>query len=255
MSDKSQSGGPLDYVWSPAIQAITFRELGAYFYSPVAYVVLAIFLALCGFFFASDVFVAGSEASLRGLLMFILPMVLLAMLPLLSMRLLSEEMRTGTLETLMTAPVTESEVILGKFYGAVAFFKIMIAGTLLYVILLALFGQVDWRLTLSQYIGVLLLGALYLSVGLFYSAWTSSQIVAGVLSIVTLLVFTWLTNVIAVNVPIGWIKASLQHLTILTHYQGLVRGRLAVEHLAFFLSTTALFLFLTTKVLESKRWR
>jgi len=236
------------------IAAIAQRELSAYFFSPIAYVVLTVYLVLTGFFFTMTVFAPGEEASLRGMFEMAMPMLLVAVLPLLAMKLLSEEMRSGTIETLMTAPVTELDITLGKFFGVFAFYIVMLAGTLFYAAVIAYFGEVDLLLLISDYIALMLLGALYLSVGLFLSSWTQNQIIAGVGSVVLLLVFTWLTGAIAEQFQ-GWIRASLQQLTILTHYQEMIRGKMGLDHVVFFLSTTLFFLFMTTKVLESRRWR
>lgn len=231
------------------------RELSAYFFSPIAYVVLTLFLGLSGYFFSQWVFRAGAEASLRELLDgWAMPIMLLFFLSLLGMRLLSEEFRSGTMETLLTAPVTEAEVVLGKFFGVGVFYLIMLASTLVYAALIAAYGQLDPLLLLCHYLALVLLGGLYLSVGLFFSAWTRNQLIAGLLSIVFLLLFTVLAQVVADKLE-GWVRAVFQHLSIVTHYTELIRGRLALDHITFFVTTTVFFLFITTKVLESRRWR
>jgi len=238
------------------VKTIMMRELGAFFYSPIAYVVLTIFLVLSGFFFAQETFRPGGEASLRPLFGNTMPLILVFVLPLLAMRLISEEFRSGTIETLMTAPVTDLEVVLGKFLGVGVFYLILLATTLVYAVIIAIYGPLDLLLLICNYIGLILLGGLYLSVGLLFSATTRNQIIAGLTSLVVLLVFTLLADYLAGQVEKwAWLRVLLQQLSIFSHYRDIVRGRLDLGHVVFFITTTGLCLFLTTKVLESRRWR
>ena len=170
---------------SPVMQ----RELNGYFYSPIAYAVMTIFLLISGVFFVTSTFIPGGESSLRSLFQ-VMPILLLVFLPVLTMRLLSEEYRSGTIETIMTAPVGETDVIVGKFLGAMVFYVAMLVGTLAYAVLLSVFGDLDVGLLAAAYLGLLLLGALYISVGLFFSACTQNQIIAVVCSTIVLMVFT-----------------------------------------------------------------
>lgn len=235
--------------------AIMQRELNAYFFSPIAYVVLCLFLALTGYLFGQLVFIPGGEASMRQLLdSWAMPVMLIFFLSLLGMRLLSEELRSGTMETLLTAPVTETAVVMGKFLGAALFYLVMLACTLVFAVVIGVYGRLDPLLLLCHYLALVLLGCLYLSVGIFFSAWTRNQLVAGLLSMVLLLLFTVLANLVADNLE-GRLKAVFQHLSIVAHYFELIRGRLALNHVVYFLTTSAFFLFVTTKVLESRRWR
>lgn len=232
---------------------ITQRELGAYFYSPIAYAVLAIFLVVSGIFFLKQVFTPGAESSLRGLTN-VMPLLLVIFLPIITMRLLSEEFRGGTIETLMTAPVTEAAVVLGKFLGALVFFAVMLAVTLVYAVVVAMFGDLDVGLLFANYLGLLLLGALCLAVGVFFSACTMNQIIAVVLSVVVLLVFTFLASYLAHGVS-GVPGLILHHLSLDAHYRDFTLGLIDTNHVIFFLTSTFLFLFLAVKVLESRRWR
>lgn len=234
---------------SPVMQ----RELGAYFYSPIAYAVLTIFLLLLGIFFTGTTFVPGGRASLQGLVE-LMPVVLVIFLPVLTMKLLSDEYRTGTIETLMTAPVGETDVVVGKFLGAFVFFVVMLVTTLLYAIIVSAYGKLDWGMLGSTYLGLLLLGALYISAGLFFSACTGNQIIAAVTSIVSLLVFTFLADFLASKAG-GALKLLLRHLSIREHFQEFTRGLVDGNDVVFFLTSTGLFLFLAVKVLESRRWR
>jgi len=236
------------------VGTLTQRELSVFFYSPIAYVVITVFLVVTGIFFISDNFLPGAEASLRITFGNYLPVILVFVVPMLTMRLLSEEFRGGTIETLMTAPVSEADVVLGKFCGTLVFYLVMLATTLLHVILVAAYGPLDVGLVLCTYVGLILLGALYISVGLFFSACTRNQVIAVVCSFVLLAVLTFLANYLAREQE-GNLRVVLQHLSIMTHFQDFARGLFDINHLIFFLSTTALFLFGSVKVLESRRWR
>lgn len=236
-----------------SINPITQRELSAYFYSPIAYAVLAIYVLTLGVLFMLTTFQPGAESSLRSLVQ-VMPLVLGIFLPVLTMRLLAEEFRSGTIETLMTAPVDETEVVLGKFLGALLFYLVMLAVMLVFAFIVAAYGRMDFGLLLATYIGLILLGSLYLSVGVFFSACTSNQIIAAVCTIVPLMVFTFLADYAAVRVE-GWLKLLLHHLSIQEHFMDFTRGLVDLNDVLFFVTTTVLFLFLSVKVLESRRWR
>jgi ABC-2 type transport system permease protein len=236
------------------VGTLTQRELSTFFYSPIAYVVLAVFLVVTGMFFVSDNFVPGGEASLRITFGNYLPVILVFIVPMLTMRLMSEEFRSGTIETLMTAPVSEVEVVLGKFLGTLVFYLVMLATTLLHVILVACYGSLDVGLLLCTYLGLILLGGLYISVGLFFSACTRNQVIAVLCSFVLLAVFTFLANYLARDQE-GTLRVVLQHLSLIAHFQDFARGLVHTNHLVFFVTSTVLFLFLAVKTLESRRWR
>lgn len=235
------------------IPTMTQRELAAQFFSPIAYVVLAVFLVVSGIFFVMTTFTPGGEASVRALFVN-LPLILVFILPMLTMRLLSEEFRNGTIETLMTAPINDAEVIVGKFFGALLFFCIMLAATLVYPILVSAYGGLDAGLTTSAYLGILLVGALYIAVGVFFSACTHNQVIAVLCSFVFLAIMTFLADALARNQE-GTTRVLLQHLSIVAHYKDFARGLLDTNHLVYFLTSTVLFLFLAVKVLEFRRWR
>ena len=230
------------------------RELGAYFLSPIAYAVNMVFLFTAGLAFGLGTFIPGGEASLRPLLDFWILLILVFVLPMLTMRLLSEEMLGGTIETLMTAPVTELEIVLGKFLGAFVCYLILLATLLLYPIVLAFYGSVDPWLLLCNYLGLILVGALYVSAGLFFSSWTRHQVIAVLLGFCVLALMTFASHALA-QVVEGWPRALLQHLSVRSHFQDFVRGMVDLNHVVFFITTTALFLFLTVKRLEMRRWQ
>ena len=235
------------------IATVTGRELGAYFLSPIAYAVNAIFLFACGLAFGLGTFFNGGEASLRSMFEFWIVLILVFVLPMLTMRLVSDELRIGTIETLMTAPVTETDIVLGKFLGAFAFFLILLVAILLYPLLLSMYGSIDLKLLLCHYIGLVLLGALYIAVGLFFSACTKHQVIAVLISFALLALMTFASHALAQKVE-GWPRVVLQQLSVRTHFGEFVRGMLDLNHVVFFLTTTGFFLFLTVKRLEMRRW-
>jgi len=236
------------------IPTLAQRELGAYFLSPIAYAVIAMFLFAAGLAFGLGTFIPGGEASLRSLFEFWIVLILVFVLPMLTMRLVSDELRSGTIETLMTAPVTELEVVVGKFTGAFVFYLILLAALLLYPILLQMYGEVDGWLMVCNYLGLLLLGGLYIAAGLFFSACTKHQVIAVLLSFALLALMTFASHALALLVE-GWPRVVLQQLSIRTHFHDFVRGMVDLNHVVFFVTTTAFFLFLTVKRLEMRRWQ
>ena len=233
---------------------IAGRELGAYFLSPIAYAVMAIFLFATGMAFGLGIFANGREASLRFLFDSWILLILLFVLPMLTMRLVADELRMGTVETLMTAPISDTEIVLGKFFGALGFFAILLLALLIYPILLAMYGPVDLKLLANHGIGVMLVGALYISVGLFFSSCTKHQVIAVLISFALLALMTFASHAVAREVETGWLRALLQQVSVASHFYDFVRGMLDLNHVVFFVSMTALFLFLSVKRLEMRRW-
>lgn len=239
------------------IATMAGREIGAYFLSPIAYAVIAMFLFTAGLAFGLGTFVPGGEASMRGLFEFWIVLILVFVLPMLTMRLMSEELRSGTIETLLTAPITELEIILGKFLGAFTFYMIMLAALLLFPIIVAMYGDLDLSLLVCNYIGLLLLGALYVSVGLMFSTLTKHQVIAVLFSFALLALMTFAFQALSQQME-GWpriVRTVMQHLSIQSHFHDFVRGMLDINNIVFFLTTTGFFLFVTVKLLEARRWR
>lgn len=236
------------------IVTVARRELATQFFSPIAYGVITLYLLVSGVLFWMVNFQPGAEASVRGVFGPWMLLLLVLVLSMLTMRVLSEEFRSGTIETLMTAPVTDAEVIVGKFLAILVFYLVMLATTVVYPVLVGAHGGVDVGLTISMYIGLLLVGALYISVGVFFSACTRNQVVAGLCSFVVLSIFTFLANAIG-RAQEGSVRVVLQHLSVVDHYEDFLRGLFDTSHLIFFVSVTALFLFFAVKALEFRRWR
>jgi ABC-2 type transport system permease protein len=230
---------------------IARKELTTYFVSPVAYVVTAFFLVVAGFFFYFILYFS-REASLRGLFSNV-AIVLLFVGPGLTMRLLAEEQRMGTIELLLTAPVRDWEVVVGKFIASLAFYTFMLALTILYPIILMRFGNPDIGPILSGYLGMLLLGATFLAAGVLTSSLTQNQVVAFIIAFAILLIL-WLADV-AGNAIGGQVGNILNYLSIVAHFDDFTKGVIDTSHLIYYLSLIAAFLFLATRVMEARRWR
>jgi gliding motility-associated transport system permease protein len=232
---------------------IARRELSSYFYSPLAYVTMTLFLLACGFSFWDD-FRPGQPVAMRHIFEWMV-WLLVFVIPILSMGLMSQEWSAGTIETLMTAPVGEIDVVAGKFLGSLAFFLVLIAPTLIYLLLLAIYGHPDLGPIFSGYLGIVLVGALFISIGLFCSSLTRSQVIAAVSSAAILFVVTiipWWASAKAA-LPAFWRGAADQG--VFTRYTDFSKGVIATSNLVFFVALTLVFLFLTVKVLESRRWK
>jgi ABC-2 type transport system permease protein len=229
---------------------IAKREIAAFFISPIAYVVGAALLFMTGLFFVFTVVITG-VATLAGVFE-VTSIILLFVAPILTMRLLSEEARSGTLELLLTAPVRDWEVVLGKFLAALLFFIAMFVPTLYYLFLLTRYGNPDIPVTFSGYLGIILLGAMLISFGMLTSAMSANQIVAAVLGITLSLAF-WLASGLA-NTFQGPLGKLFEYLSVQEHFFDFILGLTTSTNIIYFLSITAISLFLATRVLEVRRW-
>lgn len=241
--------------------ALIRRELIAYFSSPLAYVVLFAFLLYNGFWFWVIVsFLNRPETQamhpLRllfgGTIFFWLLMLFL--LPVIMMRLLAEERRSGTLEVLLTSPVSETQVVIGKFLAAFVFYLFLWLPTVAYVAILASYSNIDWRPVATGYLGIALMGLLFSSVGLVTSALTRNQIVAAI--------FSFLLLALLFGVPIVQnlatdpaLKNALTYVSLWDHMEDFSRGLVDSRHFVYQLSFTAFFLFLAVKALEASKGR
>ncbi len=235
------------------VTALTQRELATTFLSPVAYIVAAIFLVTTGYLFMSNTLVEGAEASVRTMLDSMAWLLVFAM-PLLTMRVLADEFASGTIETLMTAPVTDVEVVLGKFLGVLVFYLALLATTLAHVILLFAFGATDVGVVIYGYLGMILLGGLYAAVGVFASSLTRHQLLAAITGMGVLSLFTLVVDAFAAWRGGSW-RNVLGYINILHQFEDFSRGILDTKSMVFFLSGTIFFLFLAVKAMESRRWR
>ncbi len=243
------------------ILATLVRELKAYFFSPLAYVVLTLLLLVNGFVFWLIIsFLNDPRAQIGAPLELFFGqtiffwLVMLFVAPVLTMRLISEERRSGTIEVLMTAPVTEGQVILGKYLAAFLFYVFLWTPTLVYAAVVAHYGTVDWGPVASGYLGILGIGALFLAVGTFASTLSRNQLVAAILTfalLVPLFTFGLLEQLINHEV----VKAVFEYLNLWQHMDDFGKGIVDTRRLVYYLSATAFFLFLAARGLEVKKWR
>ena len=251
------------------ILAIAQKEIRSYFASPIAYVVIGLFALLFGYFYVAilDWFVRqgmlggmGMQAAPLNLnQQFVRPLllnatvVLLFVLPMITMRTYAEEKRSGTIELLLTSPVTDLQIILGKFLGAMALYAAMLAVTLVYVGVLFVFGNPEWKPIATAYLGLLFLGGCFISVGMLISSFTRNQIVAGMLTFgifLLLWVIDWIGTFLG---PSG--ETIVNYLSITRHFEDFAKGVIDTAHLVYYMSFITFGLFLTAKSVDSERWR
>lgn len=236
------------------------RELRAYFLSPLGWVVATGFLFFHGLSFQTildylnDPRAPASMTPLDfffgGTLFFWLAMLFVG--PVLTMRLLSEERRSGTIEMLLTAPITEGQVVLGKYLGALVFYLFLWAPTLLYVALLARHLPLDWGPVAASYLGTIGIGGLFLAIGLFMSALTRNQVVAAVGSF-ALIFLSFLPAFVEFLVNDPQVRDAVQYLNLYQHMDEFSKGIVDTRHLVYYVSVSALFLFLTSRALEAAK--
>jgi gliding motility-associated transport system permease protein len=248
--------------------AIAQKELKSYFASPIAYIVIGLWTLLYGYFYASllAVFVRQSmqmsqfgqqpaninEQMLRYLFQNVTILVLFLM-PMITMRTYAEEKRSGTIELLLTSPVTDLQIILGKFFGALALYAAMLGVTLIHMAILFVFGNPEWKPIATAYLGLLLFGGCFLSVGLLISSLTNNQIIAGVVSFAVFLMLWILDWMGSFAGPTA--SSILSYLSIIGHFDDFTKGVLDTTHLIYYVSFIAFGLFLTARSVDSERWR
>lgn len=252
------------------VNAIIAKELRSYFVSPVVYVVGAVFLLIVGLLAYLYIVFAGAQAiqlmqmqgqaaiNLNDLvfrnLFSSIRFVLLIILPILTMRLFAEERKLRTFEFLMTSPIGLNEIVAGKFMSVFLVFLGLLGLTGLVPLVLSLFSDFDWYPVLTGYLGLALLGALFLSVGVFASALTENQIVAAFVSFGLLLVL-WLMAGLGSLLGDTGAGQAISYLSFMEHYDHLVRGLVDTKDLVYFFSALVVMLFLTHRVVDSERWQ
>lgn len=234
----------------PNIIPIYKRELRSYFNSPVAYVVIVVFLAILGWFFTSNLFLM-NVASLR-IVFELVPLIFLFFVPAITMRLLAEEKKSGTLELLTTKPVRDAEIVLGKFFAAWTLLVAALAPTLLYLITITSLGKVDIGPVISGYLGLFLMGGVYIAVGLLASSLTENQIIAFILSFLMVFVL-FILDKILIYIPDAF-ASTFEFLSMDYHFSNIVRGVIDSRNLIYFGSLVGFSLFLATVSLERRKW-
>ncbi len=248
--------------------AIAQKELKSYFASPIAYIVIGVFAFLYGYFYVVmlNYFVQASmqsfgtpgqpmnvnEQMLRVVFQNV-AVVILFLMPIITMRTYAEEKRSGTIELLLTAPVTDWQIIIGKFLGAMGLYAAMLAVTVVHIVVLFWFGDPEWKPIVTSYLGLFLMGGCFISVGLLISSFTKNQIVAGAVTFAVFL-FLWI---------IGWIggfsspavNSIVTYISIIDHFEDFSKGVIDTSHLVYYLSFIGFGLFLTARSVDSERWR
>ena len=251
------------------IWKVAWRDFRAYFTSPIAYIVTAGFMVIMGWMFfvylshfqvqnmQFQQYNMGKGTSItEGIIRPLygnMNVVLLLLVPFITMRLIAEEKKNHTIELLMTAPLTLTEIILGKFLSGFLMLAVMIALTAIYPAVLFITGNPDLGPILSNYLGTILLCSCYLSLGVLFSSMTENQIVAGALSFAAGLFF-WLISWATASASSGW-GEILSYLSLITHYNNFGQGIINSTDVFYFLSFIGVGLFLTHRVLDSYRWR
>jgi len=233
-----------------SVLTIAGRQFRSYFNGPVAYIVICIILLTLGFFFWKTFFLFG-RASVREMFRW-LGLILVFSLPALTMGLLAEEKRTGTIELLITMPVTEAQVIVGKFLGVLGLYAVLLALTFSYPLSVSTLGDLDWGPVWSGYLGLLLQGSAVLAIGLMASSWTSNQLIALFVAL-TLSVFFWVLDKFLALLPTN-AASALQWLSFDYHFQSMARGVIDLRDVLFFASVVVFALAVAFRALEARRW-
>lgn len=250
--------------------AICKKEIKTYFNSPIAYVVSTVFLILVGFFFYSLIWWFNSQSinmarnpsyfqqlninqMVYSPLFHNMSIILLLMLPLLTMRLFSEEKKANTDELLYTSPISINQIILGKYFASLFVLLVILLVSGFLSIFTFAYGNPEVPPILSGYLGLFLMGAAFMAVGIFYSSLTENQIVAAMLTFGTLLLF-WILNWASYSAAGFW-KDVLNYLSFFQHFDDLTKGIVDTTDLVYYLSFSFLGLFLTHSVIQSRRWR
>ena len=249
------------------VLAIAGKELRGYFASPMGYVLVGFFAFLYGYFFYAllqffnrqSMQMMGMGGALNVNQMLIGPVlsnvsvILLFVMPMVTMRTYAEEKRSGTMELLLTAPITDTQIILGKFLGVMGLYGVMLAVTLLHTGILFYFGNPDWKPIATGYLGLLLMGGCFAATGLLVSSLTRNQIVAGMVTFgvfLTLWVVNWIGQFVGPTM-----QAVLGHLSFVDHFDDFAKGVIDTKHLVYYVSFISFGLFLTAKAVDTERWR
>jgi len=249
------------------ILAIAHKELKSYFSTPIAYVVVGFFAFLFGYFFYAMLIIFNQQSAqfegqgggadinqqLIRPLFLNASVILLFVLPLITMRTYSEEKRSGTIELLLTSPLSDVQIILGKFLGAMGLYAAMIAITAVHMALLFSYGNPEWKVVVTGYIGLLLMGGCFISVGLLISSLTKNQIVSGMATFAVFLLL-WVINWIA-SFTGPTTQSVLNYLSITDHFDDFTRGILDTKHLVYYFSVMSFGLFLTARSVDTERWK
>lgn len=231
--------------------AIIKRELYSFFCSPIAYVVMAIFLFFSGLFFT--IICLGNDTENLTYVFSNMFLVTILLTPLMCMKLWSDEKRLRTDQALLTSPVSILGIVMGKFFSAAILYLVCMAIYIIFGFVLSFFISPSWPVILCNFFGLFILGCALIAIDLFLSSLTESQMIAAITGFAVGL-FVYLLDNVAAAVPITWLSSFMKKLSFLTHYQNFTVGLLNLADVVFFLSVIALFIFFTVRVIEKKRW-
>ncbi len=225
------------------------KELSSYFVSPIAYIVIAIFLVVTGWFFFSTFFLY-NQASMRGFFS-LLPLIFAFVVPAVTMKLFSEEFNRGTYEMMMTLPLSQVEVVMGKFLAALGFILVMLLPTIVYAVTISTMGDLDPGPVVGGYLGAVLLGGLFAAIGLFASSLTRNQIIAFIIAM-AICFFLTLIDKMLFFLPKGMLNV-MSYLGADYHFRNIARGVLDSRDLLYFISMTFIALYGTQLVIQERK--
>ena len=231
--------------------AIFKREFKAYFHTPLGYVIIAVAYFFTGYYFFTYNIYGGTTDFTQ--LFSLLFSVVLFLIPVLTMRLMSEEKKTRTDQLLLTAPVSRIAIVLGKYFSALCVFLIAISGTLVTAVIASCYGSVDWPCVIGNFLGLTLLGVAQIAICLFLSSITESQVIAAVLGFAVSL-FLMLVDAVSYVVSSRFLQTAFSYISFNERYAPFTLGVVELKNIIFFLSVAALFCVFSTAVLERKRW-
>ena len=230
--------------------AILKRELSAYFASPIGYIYLAVFYVFSGYFFFGVLY--SNTTSLSNVFNGMFTIIML-LIPILTMRLLSEDRKNKTDQALLTAPINLISLVMGKFLSALIVYALGVAITLVYAIIIATFARPDWMVICGNIVGMLLLGAALIAIGMFISALTENQVIAAVGGFAAGFSLI-LVDSLSTLVTIDWLSIFISGLSLMVRYDEFTRGILDISNVLFLVSVCAVFIFFTVRVFEKRRW-
>ena len=254
------------------VLAVAGKELRGYFHSPIAYLVMTVYALICGYvFYSSTAFymvqtfrmeamggmgappMSLNENIIRPILAGVMTVVLLFLIPLITMRLFAEEKRSGTIELLLTSPLTDMQIIMGKFLGALALFAVLEAITFLYFTVLFVHGNPDGKPLIAGALGFLLYGSALLALGMWFSTFTKNQIIAGAVGLAVFLLLFLLDWVTAYSTGVA--GRVMSYLALTTHFDNFSKGVIDVSDLVYYLSVVIFGIFMTARSLEALKGR
>jgi len=230
------------------IFVIAGKEMKSYFASPAAYIIIILFLSLTGWFFTNTLFLDGGQAELRSNFG-IIPFLLLFFVPALTMKMVAEEKKSGTIELLATLPLKDSDIIFGKFLGSLFILLLAVSLTFPNILTVGLLGKPDWGVLFCGYSGLFLMGAAFTSIGIYTSSITDNQIVAFIISFFVLFLLVIMNNLL-IFLPF---QSVFEYLASSTHYENMLKGVIDSKDLIYFFSIIIIFLTAASKTLESRK--